>query len=510
MLGRRSARAHARRGSSFDCTSPREFGGRPIRCRKCSGCRELSLWLKSCRIDLETMGHDRRVWLVTLTFRDSVLADLPAAADPVAQEKAAYKHVQKWLRLVRQDYRRRTGVSKTFRYTCVAELGSLNRRLHYHIIVYSNDDLRKRDLEVWWHKNCGHANARLSDGRKARKYITKYMLKGPFKLRSSSKLGSEFMDKVYADAGVDAALRAFPGAKVHSVGPITPGLWDPDATDEDRARSAEWRSRVRVPREMGGATRAPEVLHPGSPWSSVEALLKDRGFVQVSPGVWQPGDARAVSLPGWFGSRQEVRDAWDEAASSWSVSEDEWLSDGPLVPGLSEDEWLSDEPLLPGLPVPSAYLDAVLKAARSAASVGLDPFEAGCLSPSVPVDDADDPSCPRPDHDPRPSSQRRLYMPLDADQEAVLRGLVSRTLSVDADRVRWNALAREVNSDMARRHFEANPAPRCSRQRSVASSSDASASVLRPDLARAWREAKGFDVDDFGSAEGSDPGASHD
>ena len=182
---------------SFVCVDPRDFRGEQVRCWKCPGCRSLRLWLRSLRIHLEALGHNDRVWMCTLTFKEAV------------NDTDGYPQVQKWLKRVRKACPKDSRI----RYTCVCELGARNRRLHYHVVVYSQSDVKWRMLDCW---TAGHAHYKLVSGRAAVRYVLKYMEKGHGKVRSSSKLGVEFMDRVHSCAA--GVLDQFPGAVVASVG----------------------------------------------------------------------------------------------------------------------------------------------------------------------------------------------------------------------------------------------------------------------------------------------------
>lgn len=150
---------------SFVCESPKTVyltgSAEMVRCWKCTGCRSLRAWLKSLRIHLEALGHKDRVWLCTLTFREET------------DDDQGYPCVQKWLKLVRKQLDKKAG--EKLRYTCVPELGSRNRRLHYHVVVYSTASLTWRTLNQWQH---GFSHYKLASGRLAVAYVLKYLSKG--------------------------------------------------------------------------------------------------------------------------------------------------------------------------------------------------------------------------------------------------------------------------------------------------------------------------------------------
>jgi len=168
------------------------------------------------------------VWLCTLTFRS-------AAADQ-------YADVQRWLKRVRKH-----SPSGTVRYTCVSELGSRNGRFHYHVVLYCQDDLKKRDLESW---TLGFAHYKLVTAHHAAQYIAKYLAKGHGKVRSSQRLGVATMEKVHAHETVSAVLSAVPGAQVAKVGGTrVPRELQVAKTPPARYRKAEWDDAVSAPHE---------------------------------------------------------------------------------------------------------------------------------------------------------------------------------------------------------------------------------------------------------------------
>lgn len=183
---------------SFVCLCPQEVPKiGTVRCWRCDGCRQLRAWLRGLKMQLEALGHDDRVWLATLTFKEETSDDV------------GYPEVQKWLKRVRKSLPASTRV----RYTCVCELGSRNRRLHYHLVVYTDASCTWRKLNQW---SAGHAHFKLVNGREAVRYVLKYVGKGHGKVRSSVRLGAETMDRVHQT--VHPVLAAFPGSVVVRVG----------------------------------------------------------------------------------------------------------------------------------------------------------------------------------------------------------------------------------------------------------------------------------------------------
>lgn len=230
---------------SFVCQEQKTLpSGELVRCQKCAGCRSLKAWIKSLRVQLETVGHGGRVWLVTLTFREEQ-----------ADESDAYKLVQLWLKRLRDHIGRKDG--GLIRYTCVSELGSRSNRLHYHLVVYSSAEVKWRMFAKWEH---GFSRFKLVSGLEAARYIMKYLSKGHGKVRSSSKLGVHCVETVSQNEVVAGVLSAFPGAVVKAV------------------------ASVRVPRELQSASPGPEPVENLS-WAESYACERTH-YTGVSDQLW--------------------------------------------------------------------------------------------------------------------------------------------------------------------------------------------------------------------------------
>lgn len=367
-------------------------------------------------------------------------------------------------------------------------------------------------------------------------------------------------------------MRCFPGARVVGVAPVTPGLWQsplPGHEDEvaaDVAEAARFRPRSsRVPREYQSAPSDPRPLRPDSSWAETTAHLRSRGWSEVSPGVWRPSasDPRKVDpVPGWSDNGR-VAEAWHEAVDgSVSVVDAEWVDDDAGSSSASSDPasyatvdafassgsssgpssgpssssgyvWSAED---------QAWVDALFEGIRAHPEDGAwvnddGPHPEASSDPASdapPVGSADSwfarqasaraavfaahdeavgyrpppqaPASPSPHSSPATG----LYVPRDGSQSEWLRGY--RACQSEADRQRWLALMREVNSVAARRYWAGRPAPP-PRRRKSRSSSSGSAGWQRSPLDEAWCEAKGLDPDEYSpysDAVEVDPGASHD
>lgn len=176
-----------------DCTGNKFWDGRPVRCGKCLGCRQLAAWVKARRIALETILHaDERSWFFTLTFRN-----LPAGD--------GYQLVQLWLKQVRKAVEPRK-----VRFVCVREHGSRNGRLHYHGFVWCEDVIKYRELVPWSHGFYKYVVA----NTEAWSYIAKYIVKEGGKVRGSQELGKGLVQKVADHPLCSSVLEHFSGARI--------------------------------------------------------------------------------------------------------------------------------------------------------------------------------------------------------------------------------------------------------------------------------------------------------
>jgi len=176
--------------SGFTCLSP-AFGHR---CNKCSACIALRSWLRLLRYRLELYDHeDERAWFITLTNR------------PGADE--AYAPVQRWLKRLRKSH-----ADKKIRYVSVEERGARNDRLHYHLLLFSSEPIRYRELPEWLE---GHKLYKLATPG-ALAYVVKYISKGG-KLRSSIHMGCAIVERTAEHPLVAQVLRDFPGSSIRKI-----------------------------------------------------------------------------------------------------------------------------------------------------------------------------------------------------------------------------------------------------------------------------------------------------
>lgn len=144
-------------------------------CRRCPKCLRVKRSLWAARAKEET-AKAPRTWSVTLTFSPVHLAGVLTEAalvrgrDKGARvERAAYMHVQRYLKRVRSALRCK------LRYLCVAEYGSETGRLHFHLLLHEVDKpIPKRTIERLWRSN---VHARLVKSVRQVEYLCKYLTK---------------------------------------------------------------------------------------------------------------------------------------------------------------------------------------------------------------------------------------------------------------------------------------------------------------------------------------------
>ena len=274
---------------AMDCLAPmRGFLGHSVRCRRCSNCLKLRSYEWSDRILWEA-EVSKRVWWITLTYA-SPKGERGGSLPPSSSRQAVslsdpshavgYDDVQKWLKRLRMAATRK-GYGP-IRFCCALERGGNgSMRLHWHVLLFSNDYLPRRLFERKWAG--GYVHARLAKGARGGKaadvriaqlstYVSKYATKAG-RLRSSTGFGRcAFLGwerDALRDAGdnpiVVAALDTFPGTVVTV---RKKGLRMPRTVWKQRRRTQ--RDEMAPPfslgspfRPIGGYTTASGGLHPG-------------------------------------------------------------------------------------------------------------------------------------------------------------------------------------------------------------------------------------------------------
>lgn len=141
-------------------------------------------WVSRAQIEISVFD---KTWFVTLTFRQ--VPDYP------------YKEIQKWLKKIRKDYQGK------LKYLCTTEHGTLNGRLHYHLLVHGDTSLTQRIVRSNWSHGISEAKLVMSspvqaaitdqsesatNSLKAARYVCKYIMKENQKIRASQHYGIPF------------------------------------------------------------------------------------------------------------------------------------------------------------------------------------------------------------------------------------------------------------------------------------------------------------------------------
>lgn len=105
----------------------------PFGCGQCLCCRinQAREWVT--RILLETLAHDRSVF-VTLTYEDNFLP---------CNGELKKKDLQNFLKRLRNKV-------GSFRYFGIGEYGDQNYRPHYHLLLFGLSELNKQEIEAAW------------------------------------------------------------------------------------------------------------------------------------------------------------------------------------------------------------------------------------------------------------------------------------------------------------------------------------------------------------------------
>lgn len=194
------------------CRNPfRGNGDFLSRCGKCGPCVRLKKWLKTNRIELE-MKSAHGAWFCTLTQVQFELDDGRKFG------VMTYENVKKFLKRLRKN----TGAE--IKFVMAEELHRSGVR-HWHAILMHRGTVSKRQLEAAWAGDdlAGHCMVRRINGRGAARYVMKYIGKDEaYIVRSSIHLGKATTDKVVAHPLVQAALAAFPKARLRLDGTPIP------------------------------------------------------------------------------------------------------------------------------------------------------------------------------------------------------------------------------------------------------------------------------------------------
>lgn len=187
------------------CENPvQSVGFPPRRCMTCKGCLRYRSWLWTSRARLEGLAFRHRLFF-TLTFRGNQW---------VKNEALAYGEVKKWL----VKLRRKQG--RLLRYVAFSEHGSRKGRLHFHVLVFSEEKWKRdeyRAAKVLF----GHGFVHVKIGNDAlAAYAAKYATKTRGRVRASQGFGTKyFVDRVHVPGLAAARENPLVKAVVAEFGP---------------------------------------------------------------------------------------------------------------------------------------------------------------------------------------------------------------------------------------------------------------------------------------------------
>lgn len=164
-----------------------------VGCGKCAWCRKEKRDEWFIRFKVESQ-YNKFVKFITLTYNDD---NLPFFLDEETGECGYYASKDDCQKFIKRLRKR----GFKFKYFLVSELGTDSGRLHYHALLFTDDNISNDDISKVWNKgitDCQNANdAQL-------KYVCKYILKGQdrtgqIKLQSTKPaIGSAYIKKINA------------------------------------------------------------------------------------------------------------------------------------------------------------------------------------------------------------------------------------------------------------------------------------------------------------------------
>jgi hypothetical protein len=113
------------------CTDRQEINGFMVACRRCDACLQTRKndWVARCMAENETAAE---TFLFTLTYRNN-----KDGSTPVAAKVFNYRHVQLFMKKLREQYKRDYGHRAELRYVVCGETGSKKGRVHWHMIIWT-------------------------------------------------------------------------------------------------------------------------------------------------------------------------------------------------------------------------------------------------------------------------------------------------------------------------------------------------------------------------------------
>lgn len=120
------------------CSEPILMGDQLVSCRNCDDCinTRKNTWVARCMAEKAMSKH---TYMVTLT-----LADNADGSRPVAARVFDYRQVQDFLKVLRTEYQRKFLKTGEIRFIACGERGSKgSKRLHWHLIIFSQQDIAR-------------------------------------------------------------------------------------------------------------------------------------------------------------------------------------------------------------------------------------------------------------------------------------------------------------------------------------------------------------------------------
>ena len=138
-----------------------------VGCGQCAWCRKEKRdeWFIRFKVEQRDNLYTK---FITLTYDDD---NLPFYLDEDTGECGYYGNKEDCQKFIKRLRKR----GFKFKYFLVSELGSSSDRLHYHALLFTNDDIKDSDVRSAWFKGVTDTQD-ADDG--CLKYVTKYILKG--------------------------------------------------------------------------------------------------------------------------------------------------------------------------------------------------------------------------------------------------------------------------------------------------------------------------------------------
>jgi hypothetical protein len=173
-------------------------------CRECDDCisARINDWADRAMAEKAT---SKETLVLTLTYRNQ-----EDGTEPEGAKAFNYKHVQDFLKRVRDAYKQKYGKTGEIRYIVAGERGSQRDRVHWHMILFADrpisqlGDIRhpitrkilnampfgKKKRFIWRFWKHGHCNA-FEPEMSGMRYVLKYCVKDQFNIVKSQGKGRE-------------------------------------------------------------------------------------------------------------------------------------------------------------------------------------------------------------------------------------------------------------------------------------------------------------------------------